>query len=96
MTNKKKDVFWQVPQSAEEVEALRVDNIEPADAFSEFFVASITGDLMQLPYGPLAFAAVVESQTKGYEVNLSPLNKAGELWGIGGVDGGGEVVGRVG
>ena len=37
-----------------------------------------------------AFAAVVESQTKGYEVNLSPLNKAGELWGIGGVDGGGE------
>ena len=74
----------------EEVEALRVDNIEPADAFSEFFVASITGDLMQLPYGPLSFAAVVEQQTKGYAVNLSPLNKAGELWGIGGVDGGGE------
>ena len=45
---------------------------------------------MQLPYGPLAFAAVVEQQTKGYEVNLSQLNKDGLLWGIGGVDGGGE------
>ena len=45
---------------------------------------------MQLPYGPLAFAAVIENQTKGYDVQLSPLNKAGELWGIGGVDGGGE------
>jgi len=77
-------------QTPAEVETLRVDNIEPADAFSEFFVASISGDLMQLPYGPLGFAAVVERQTKGYEVNLSPLNKAGELWGIGGVDGGGE------
>ena len=77
-------------QTQDEVEALRVDNVEPADAFSEFFVASITGDLMQMAYGPLSFAAVVEQQTKGYEVNLSPLNKAGELWGIGGVDGGGE------
>ena len=77
-------------QSVEEVEALRVDNVEPADAFSEFFVASITGDIMQLPYGPLAFAAVVEQQKKGYAVNLSQLNKDGLLWGIGGVDGGGE------
>ncbi len=77
-------------QTVDEVEALRVDNVEPADAFSEFFVASITGDIMQLPYGPLAFAAVVEQQTKGYEVNLSQLNKDGLLWGIGGVDGGGE------
>ena len=77
-------------QSVDEVEALRVDNVEPADAFSEFFVASITGDIMQLPYGPLAFAAVVEQQKKGYAVNLSQLNKDGLLWGIGGVDGGGE------
>jgi len=77
-------------QTVDEVEALRVDNVEPADAFSEFFVASITGDIMQLPYGPLAFAAVVEQQTKGYEVNLSQLNKEGLLWGIGGVDGCGE------
>ena len=38
----------------------------------------------------LAFAAVIENQTKGYEVNLSELNKQGLLWGIGGVDGGGE------
>ena len=45
---------------------------------------------MQLPYGPLAFAAVVEQQSKGYAVNLSQLNKYGLLWGIGGVDGGGE------
>ena len=73
-----------------EVEALRVDNVEPADAYSEFVVATLTGDIMQLPYGPLAFAAVVEQQTKGYEVNLSQLNKDGLLWGIGGVDGGGE------
>ena len=77
-------------QSVEEIEALRVDNVEPADAFSELFQASITGDLMQLPYGPLGFAAVYEKQTKGYDVQLSPLNKEGKLWGIGGVDGGGE------
>ena len=63
-------------QTVDEVEALRVDNVEPADAFSEFFVASITGDIIQLPYGPLAFAAVVEQQTKGYEVNLSQLNNS--------------------
>ena len=77
-------------QTPAEVEALRVDNVEPADAYSEFLVATITGDLMQMPYGPLAFAAVIEQQTKGYEVNLSQLNKDGLLWGIGGVDGGGE------
>ena len=45
---------------------------------------------MQLPYGPLAFAAVVEKQTKGHNVALSQANKDGLLWGIGGVDGGGE------
>ena len=77
-------------QSSEDLEALRVDNVEPADAFSELFQASITGDIMQLPYGPLGFAAVYEKQTKGYDVQLSPLNKEGKLWGIGGVDGGGE------
>ena len=82
--------FYLSTQSAEELEALRVDNVEPADAFSELFQASITGDLMQLPYGPLGFAAVIEHQTKGYDVQLSPLNKEGKLWGIGGVDGGGE------
>ena len=77
-------------QSSEDLESLRVDNVEPAEAFSELFQASITGELMQLPYGPLAFAAVVEHQTKGYDVQLSQANKDGLLWGIGGVDGGGE------
>ena len=77
-------------QSSEEIEKLRVPNVEPADAFSELFQASITGEIMQLPYGPLQFAAVVEHQTKGYDVQLSQLNKDGKLWGIGGVDGGGE------
>ena len=82
--------FYLSTQTSADAEALRVDNVEPADAFSELFQATLTGDLMQMPYGPLSFAAVIENQTKGYEVNLSPLNKAGELWGIGGVDGGGE------
>jgi len=82
--------FYLSTQSAEDIEALRVDNIEPANAFSELLQASLTGDIMQLPYGPLSFAAVIEHQTKGYDVQLSPLNKAGELYGIGGVDGGGE------
>ena len=77
-------------QSVEEIESLRVPNVEPADSFSELFQATITGDLIQLPYGPLAFAAVVEKQTKGYNVALSQANKDGLLWGIGGVDGGGE------
>ena len=77
-------------QSSEEIESLRVPNVEPADSFSELFQAQITGDIMQLPYGPLAFAAVVEKQTKGYNVALSQANKDGLLWGIGGVDGGGE------
>ena len=85
------DWEWYLSDNAgEDVEALRVDNVEPADAYSEFIVATITGDLMQMAYGPLAFAAVIEAQTKGYEVNLSQLNKDGLLWGIGGVDGGGE------
>ena len=77
-------------QTSDEIESLRVPNVEPAEAFSELFQASITGELMQLPYGPLAFAAVVEHQTKGYDVKLSQANKDGLLWGIGGVDGGGE------
>ena len=82
--------WYLTTQSSADLEALRVDNVEPADAFSELWQASITGDIMQLPYGPLGFAAVVEHQTKGYDVQLSPLNKEGKLWGIGGVDGGGE------
>ena len=77
-------------QTTEEIESLRVPNVEPADAFSELFQATVTGEIMQLPYGPLAFAAVVEHQTKGYDVQLSQANKDGLLWGIGGVDGGGE------
>ena len=82
--------WYLTTQSSAELEALRVDNVEPADAFSELYQASITGDIMQLPYGPLGFAAVYEHQTKGYDVQLSKLNKEGKLWGIGGVDGGGE------
>ena len=82
--------FYLNTQSNADLEALRVDNVEPADSFSELLQASITGEIMQLPYGPLQFAAVVEHQTKGYQVNLSQANKDGLLWGIGGVDGGGE------
>jgi len=82
--------FYLNTQSSADLEALRVDNVEPANAFSELLQASITGELMQLPYGPLSFAAVVEHQTKGYDVQLSQANKDGLLWGIGGVDGGGE------
>ena len=49
------DWDWYLSEgTVEEVEALRVDNIEPADAYSEFVVATLTGDIMQLPYGPLA------------------------------------------
>ncbi len=82
--------WYLTTQSSEDLEALRVDNVQPAESFSELFQASITGDIMQLPYGPLAFAAVYEEQTKGYDVQLDPKNKAGLLWGVGGVDGGGE------
>ena len=82
--------FYLNTQRNADLDARRVENAQPADSFSALFQASITGEQLQLPYGPLSFAAVVEHQTKGYQVNLSQANKDGLLWGLGGGGGGGE------
>ena len=77
-------------QTDADVQALKLPNIEPASSFSEFFLAEMSGELFDMPYGPVLFAAHYEYQNVGYNVALDQKNKDGLLWGSGGVDGGGE------
>ena len=77
-------------QTDADIQSLKLPNIEPASSFSDFFVAELSGELFDMPYGPAVFAAHYEYQNVGYNVSLDEKNKNGELWGSGGVDGGGE------
>ena len=77
-------------QTDADIQSLKLPNVEPASSYSDFFVAEISGELFDMPYGPALFAAHYEYQDVGYNVSLDQKNKDGLLWGSGGVDGGGQ------
>ena len=71
-------------------EEYQIDNKEQATSFSDFYTASLVGEFGMLAGGPIGFAAVVEYQETGYDVQGSQNNKDGLVWGIGYAEGGGE------
>ena len=52
----------------------------------------LTGDLFDLPAGPLSMAAIVEASSQGYELNSDPRVQPGvvQLYNLTGTNGGGE------
>ena len=52
--------------------------------------ASITGDLMMLPAGPLAFALAFEDSDTNYNIDPGPQYDADNVWGTTRTNGGGE------
>lgn len=64
-----------------------------ADSYSRTMSADISGDLFELPAGPVGFAAVIEYNKQGYELNQDDrtLNQDGNGWqGLTGTEGGGD------
>ena len=70
-------------------EEYQIDNFERATSFSDFYTASLVGEFGMLAGGPIGFAAVVEYQETGYDVEASQNNKDGLVWGTGYAEGGG-------
>ena len=61
-----------------------------ADSSNDTLTAVITGDLWELPAGPIGFAAVAEFGSQDYSIDLDDRLVAGEFWGFTGTGGGGE------
>ncbi len=64
-----------------------------ADSYSRTISADITGDLLDLTHGPVAFAAVAEFNSQGYDLiqDERTLNQDGMGWaGLTGTEGGGD------
>ncbi|MBD8525608.1 TonB-dependent receptor plug domain-containing protein [Pseudomarimonas arenosa] len=66
-----------------------IDTTE-ADSSNDVLTAVVTGDLWDLPAGPVGFAAVAEWGTQDYQIDLDPRLRNDEFWGFTGTGGGGE------
>lgn len=66
-----------------------IDRTE-ADSSNDVITAVVTGDLWELPAGPIGFAAVGEWGTQDYRIDLDPRLVNGDFWGFTGTGGGGE------
>lgn len=66
---------------------------QDSKSYSRTFNASISGDLFELPAGPLQFSAMAEFNRQGYNITLDDrtLNETGQGWyGLTGTEGGGD------
>lgn len=62
-----------------------------ADSSTQTIQATITGDLFELPAGPVGFAFVAESASQEYDIRLDENLVSGDyFWGLSGTGGGGE------
>jgi iron complex outermembrane recepter protein len=66
-----------------------IDRTE-ADSSNDVLSAVVTGELWELPGGPMGFAAVAEWGTQDYTIDLDDRLVAGDFWGFTGTGGGGE------
>jgi outer membrane receptor protein involved in Fe transport len=60
---------------------------ESSNAMVQFLT---TGELFEMPAGPVGFAGVIEWGTQDYSITLDDRLLAGEFWGFTGTEGGGE------
>lgn len=64
---------------------------DSAETSNDVITAVISGDLFDMPAGPLGMAALLEWGTQDYEINLDPrLVSADHFWGITGTGGRGD------
>lgn len=75
------------PQIYESLSAIDRTN---ADSSNDLISLTASGDLWQLPAGPLAVAGVLEWATQEYEIELDPRLINGDFWGFTGTGGGGK------
>ena len=61
-----------------------------ADSSSDVVQATITGDLFDLPAGPVGLAFVAEHASQDYDITLNQRLLDEEFWGLTGTGGGGE------
>ena len=62
-----------------------------ADTSNDVFTFTVTGDLFDLPAGPLSMAAVLEHASQDYDINLDQrLIDANYFWGLTGTGGSGD------
>lgn len=78
------------PLTPEEYNSLTSIDQTNASSSNDVFSAVVTGDLWDLPAGPIGVAGVFEWGTQEYEIDLDDRLAAGEFWGFTGTGGGGE------
>lgn len=61
-----------------------------ADSSNDTLQAVVTGELWELPAGPIGIAAVAEWGSQDYTIDLDDRLVSGEFWGFTGTGGGGE------
>lgn len=61
-----------------------------ADSSNAMAQFTITGDLFEMPAGPVGFAGLLEWGTQDYKINLDDRLLAQEFWGYTGTEGGGD------
>jgi len=86
------DRFWQ-PLDEDGFNEIFGLNNSKSDSSVTTVGASITGDLFEMPAGPLAFSAFVEYEKSEYDINVNPrtLKKEGQGWaGLTGTEGSGD------
>ncbi|RYE63287.1 MAG: TonB-dependent receptor, partial [Oxalobacteraceae bacterium] len=66
-----------------------IDHTE-ADSSNDTITLTASGDLWELPAGPLAIAGVAEWGSQEYRIDLDPRLANGEFWGFTGSGGGGK------
>ncbi|NVJ50937.1 MAG: TonB-dependent receptor [Gammaproteobacteria bacterium] len=63
---------------------------QKSDSYAYSASFQLSGDLMTMDAGPLQFAAVIEYNKQGYDIELDQRSQDGGWWGFGGTGGGGD------
>ena len=83
---------WYTPLTAEQYASLSTTARYKAESWVSTASFVVSGDLMELPAGPLGAALVLEASNQGYELDSDPRVLPGvvELYNLTGTNGGGE------
>jgi len=89
IVNVSQEEFYQ-PITPEEFASISGIDTTKADSSNATFQFTTTGELFEMPAGPVGFAALLEWGTQEYDITLDQRLIDGEWWGWTGTGGGGE------
>lgn len=78
------------PLTPQEFASISGIDTTKADSQNTTISLSLTGDLFDMPAGPVGFAAIAEWGTQEYDIDLDDRLINGEFWGFTGTGGGGD------